>query len=818
MADIQISRQTVISFPEENIPPITEGIMDGSLLVSEILLSSHIAFGEINCNKFEVDLQYASDLTGKKIYVYQIIDDVQTPIFTGYVQSSRLDDFGAYRKVVAYDLFYTQGSQDAAAWWNIFWQSRQSSTLGEVLRNFLTYFNIPYVDKTLLNDSMSVSKTQEFSSIRVIDMMKLLCEANICNPNVNRTGEIEFVTIYNTTAISVTDNYEWDNSNFEDYNINPIGLVQIYNKDGHIAISIGSGTNCLRIKDNLFFYDKSATDLNTIATRIYNAVSSLTYMPASIKLILSDPRIKVGTIVNSSKGNSLVCEIEMSGPMLIEETIRSVGEEILAEADSFDAVESRVSDVSDRTTSLEGTTTAIQADIQELYGMITGSYILPFGIVLDEVTDLDQGGSANNVLMFRYNLVESNSVTLYARLAYNVHTFTKTVDGVDYFQNAQVTTKYLLDNAVITSDVAELTDGWHTETYTFLINNAPAGTHDIYLSLESRGASLYSMNAVTGFLVVLAEGSTPAPVPGIDVEDLSDWERTTSAFTITTSLDVNSVSLIRDPDQSVYDILYLKIPMVVMNVYDIEFYLYSSTGFTNYDATNNPCCAYITSNRPTQGDSAFQSRYWKSDNWNTQQATDYTKYTSMFGFTAQVDTYIALNFSGMTPNTQADFQIRGLKVTRRNIQISVHELQVGEWVVSYRSGLGDRGGQLTQSADVIALRMFGDNGWMTCAVISDVDLIGKFNDLGDWFRYGKFVLSDSTIVYIAVVWGFMDPGGDDAVYIWDSNQQIIKTMSNSNEIYWSPGSQATPTSELIEPHMTPEFDAWLVNRWGGNNS
>jgi hypothetical protein len=535
----------------------------------------------------------------------------------------------------------------------------------------------------------------------------------------------------------------------------------------------------------------------------------LTYMPASIKLILSDPRIKVGTIVNSSKGNSLVCEIEMSGPMLIEETIRSVGEEILAEADSFDAVESRVSDVSDRTTSLEGTTTAIQADIQELYGMITGSYILPFGIVLDEVTDLDQGGSANNVLMFRYNLVESNSVTLYARLAYNVHTFTKTVDGVDYFQNAQVTTKYLLDNAVITSDVAELTDGWHTETYTFLINNAPAGTHDVYLSLESRGASLYSMNAVTGFLVVLAEGGTPAPVPGIDVEDLSDWFRTTSAFTITTALDVNTVSLIRDPDQNVYDILYLKIPMVVANVYDIDFYLYSPTGFTNYDATNNPCCAYISSRRPGSGGGDFQNHYWKSDNWDTQQATDYTKYSGMFGLTAQVDTYIALNFAGMTPNTSAEFQIRGFKITRRNIQLTFHELQVGEWV----SLGGYRSAQLTQNIDAIGLKIYGDNGWMSSGIISNVDLNGKLNDPGSWFRCTSFRLSDSTVVYIAGVWGFL---GNADTYILDSGEHIIKTVTNSSEIYYSPGTSELPP--IIEPPITLEFDAWLVDRWGGNNS
>lgn len=342
MADILINRQTIISFPDEqDTPDITSGIVEGSLVVSEILLTQGLQFGAVNSNRFEVDLQYVDDLTGRKIYVYQTDNNVITPIFTGYVQSCKQDDHEIYRKVVAYDLFYYLGSRDVAYWWTNFWEGHENSTvtLGEALRDFLTTYAVTYVDKELLNDSMEITNTQDFPTIRFDAMLQLLCEANLCNPNVNRQGQVEFITVYDSTERSVEDAYEWDNTDFEDYVTQPIDLVRIQVKGGVVGALIGEGSNCLNIKNNPFFYDKDEIELGVIAQTIYNAVSELSYKPASIKMILSDFSIKLGDMVRSSKGISLVCALDFSGSMLIEETITSVGEEAQPETEAYSSAE-----------------------------------------------------------------------------------------------------------------------------------------------------------------------------------------------------------------------------------------------------------------------------------------------------------------------------------------------------------------------------------------------------------------------------------------------------------------------------------------------
>lgn len=355
MSDIIVSRQTVISFPDEvDTPDITEGIVENSLSVSEILFSEGVQFGKVNNNRFEVDLQYDEDLTGRKIYVHQIDNNVDTPIFTGYVQSSKLDDHEIYRKVVAYDVLYTLGTRDVSTWWETFWGTRETSTLGEALRNLLAVFGISYVDKTLLNDSMTIAKSQEFPSLRFEAMLQFMCEANLCNPNINRSGVLEFITVYDSTTHSIEDAYEWDNTDFEDYVTQPIDLVRIHVKGGRIGAVAGTGKNCLCIKNNPFFYGKETADLILIAQTIYNTLSELSYKPARIKMILSDFSIHLGDMVESSKGLSLVCSLDFDGPVLIEETINSIGEETAAEVEPYNSAEANAWDAQRAVEEIEG--------------------------------------------------------------------------------------------------------------------------------------------------------------------------------------------------------------------------------------------------------------------------------------------------------------------------------------------------------------------------------------------------------------------------------------------------------------------------------
>ena len=841
MADIVVERQTVISFPDSNIPDITEGIMEGSLHVSEILLSKHIAFGELNSNMFEVELQYDSDLSGKKIYVYQNIGTSVIPIFTGYIQSSRLDDYGEYRKVVAYDWFYKNGSQDATAWWNAFWDANDSSTLGVLLRNFLLYFSIPYVDKTLLNDNMTVTKTQDFTSIRVEDMLSLLCEANLCNPNFNRSGYLEFVTIYNASTKSIIDNYEWNNSKFEDYEITTIGLVQIYNSDGHIAVTIGSGTNCLRIKDNPFFFDKSTSELTTIATTIYNTVSSIQYMPADIKMILSDTSIHVGDLVTSSKGTSLVCEIEMSGPLLIEETLRSVGEEVVAEADSYDPKESRIQKVQKQTTAVGQSVSVLNSQVQELFKRVTNRYLLPFGMVLDEVTDLDDGGTPNNVLMFRYSSnSDNNSLTVHAELNFNVHTFEKEIDNIDCFQDALVTVAVILDETNRLVDFVEyLRDGWHVLNLDYLIGSAPSGTHDIYVAIQSQGASLYSMKVVSGYINALGTAAS-GPKQFYNIADMSTWIQTIANFCIDNFVgDVNILTVTTQSNWNWYERIYRQIRVDPFGTYRVTFDVQVVEDFVNdrHSQTDNLVRFQVGFRVPSTYN--YKNDLWtQSDPFPTQASDSFVSMEVTYNnneYGQQTNqafgvNYLIFNFSGMPVSSSGKFNIRNLSIIKTNSDLQLIDWESNLYVWNFKGQVSNLVYfKTTGTLDAVILRGCGGThdsyAFVTriFSVIISKEEVNIDNYIAEYCAYGVVDYADAQIEFKnsitlsngRVVYAYARKYAIASASV-DAMQSFYSTTLNSPEANALGGSYDVYTMDEDKTHynISYELDDYLCEKWG----
>lgn len=830
MADIQVGRQTVISFPDDNIT-LTEGIMDASLSVSEILLSKHIAFGELNINKFEVDLHTDRDVIGKKIYVYQNIGTSVVPIFTGYVQSSKLDDFGEYRHLIAYDLFYTKGVLDVADWWDTYWESNEVSTLGALLRSLLSTFSIPYVDKVLLNDSMSITKTQEIASMKLSDMLKLICEANVCNPNIDRQGVLEFVTVYNATEKSVVDNYEWNNSDFEDYTLAQIGLVQIWNRDGHIGVSVGSGTNCLAIKNNFFFYDKETSELSTLATAIYNAVHGITYTPASIKLILQDPTIKVGDKVRSSKGVSLVTELEMSGAMLIEETLKSNGEEITAEADSYNPTDSKVKDTQKQVQQVSNSVAVLNTQVQELFRKVTNRYLLPFGIVLDEVTDIDQGGTANNVLMFRYTSnSDNNSLTIHAELNFNVHTFEKEIDDVDYFQDAIVTVGVVLDTTTLLVDFIEyMRDGWKTVNLDYLLGSAPSGTHDIYVTVQSQGASLFSMEVVSGYINAL--GTTASgPKDYYNVNDMSSWQQTILDFMSDTYVsEVNKLTVNTDHSGD-YEKAYRQIRTDPKGTYKITFELKVNT---NYSKRSDLDGAIFEVGRLEPDDDKYltNGNFARSEAFSNIITNNFVHYEltyTNYWIDSSVTTknYLIFNFGGIAVGSNVNFDIKDIVIRKTNSNIKFIEWTAGSYVWNtYSGGWGEFPYfKMLGELDAIVIRGVGNdlNDNMSFysvvwpAIITSVPI-----DIDTYIDVEEQTYSEEKEIVLKEI---LHLANGRTVYLYA--RSLLRLGSAQDGIYCSEtlyDEQALPIAGSIDVYkgegdshfyLSYELDDYLCERWG----
>ena len=146
MLDIVSQRQTYILvadddalypsehiFPSEDLFPKDAGLLTitnivaGSLKLSEYICERVPQFGQMFASKFECKIYLTDDLKGKFIQVYQMNNGVYRQVFTGQIDSCKLDKMGTDRTIIAYDRAYTKGQINVAEWWTEFWRLIRSS-------------------------------------------------------------------------------------------------------------------------------------------------------------------------------------------------------------------------------------------------------------------------------------------------------------------------------------------------------------------------------------------------------------------------------------------------------------------------------------------------------------------------------------------------------------------------------------------------------------------------------------------------------------------------------------------------------------------
>lgn len=376
-----INRQTIISFPlNDNREDITTGIEAGSLYLNKILFEKQLNFGECHSDRFEVTLFDCDDITGETIQVYQLDysedeeNPVRTDLFHGVVDSCTREDNGVNRKIVAYDLMYTIGNLDATDWWNTFWSDRISATIYEIFNSLITTFNIqlfPVSDPIEDMPNMQLEITQ-FSGVQAITVGTVLAYiGQICmfNPHFTATGAGRLLLICYAYGLfegiapqDIEGMYEDENSHFEEYVTEPVTRVVIYGETDVIAGEYGTGDNVYVFKNNPLLYNLTNTTYDAVAQTIYETLSAIEmttgytgicYKPAEIKMIVAKNSVSgtfgLGGLVQTPQGISIISSIEMSGTMLIEQTIRSVGNQKLT-PDDFNLTDSKIGKVTEQAT------------------------------------------------------------------------------------------------------------------------------------------------------------------------------------------------------------------------------------------------------------------------------------------------------------------------------------------------------------------------------------------------------------------------------------------------------------------------------------
>ena len=349
MADIVSQRQTHILvadegglypaetvIPADDLFPIDPNLLDitnivaGSLKLSELIAEKVPQFGQMYASKFECKVYLTDDLKGKFIQVYQLDGDVYKAVFTGLIDSCKLDKLGTDRTIVAYDYAYTKGQLNVAEWWTQFWTGKETSTLKACRDSMLTWAGITFENVELPNDSLQITKTVDLTSCTLTTMLKMMCELSYCFPHFDRTGELKFILLnLEPEVIDLTDKYEWAKSTFEEYVTSEITGVQFYDSGSELKYTYGETDNAYPVRQNIFLYDRPTTILDSVAQQFMEYLSEFTYTPASVKMIISDLDFELGQYVHTEKGNFYILRNTLSGAQLYEQTLKAEGQSVL---------------------------------------------------------------------------------------------------------------------------------------------------------------------------------------------------------------------------------------------------------------------------------------------------------------------------------------------------------------------------------------------------------------------------------------------------------------------------------------------------------
>lgn len=334
-------------FPDADIYPQgfqeISNIVSGSMKLTEIIADKELRFGAIYASKFEVQVfNLTSDISGKMIQVYQLVNGEYRGIFFGKIESCQKDNTGYDRTIVAYDMSYYYRDVDVSDWWVDFWHENGTATLFDVRKSLLEYMGIESKNVQGVNDYRVVRKNVSATYLSFNTVLSMTCELNGFLPHFNRDGILEFINLsylmtkpinlYESTGISGYNLYEGLNSTFEDYITDTITGVEFYDSEGELKYVVGDITNTYKLSSNIFCYDMSTFELKSFGESLLLILKQIKYTPATVKMIVGDLSYTVGSYMKTSNGNFFIFENQYSAAQLVEQTMICRGEQKLGES------------------------------------------------------------------------------------------------------------------------------------------------------------------------------------------------------------------------------------------------------------------------------------------------------------------------------------------------------------------------------------------------------------------------------------------------------------------------------------------------------
>lgn len=363
-------------------------ILDNSMIYSEefeleesLCSDDELRFGacEASCVKFRI-FEIPNRLVGQKITISEVLGgQTDSPMQIGKykIASAKPTADRDFIDIVAYDVMYDIIHSDVAAWYNNQFKATTSTatdedgnettvvtysttTLKKFRDSFFLHFGIDQADVTLPNDNMVVSKTIEIvpnedgtigETLSGSTVIEAICELNGCFGHINRNGKFEYVTLQpiskelfpaddlfprndlypasDNTGV-VIYNWQYEATEYEDFDVQPITQVQIIQEDNDIGMTVGSDGNKYVVNSNFLTYSLSDEELETVGTNLLSVIEKAKYTPIKANVI-GNPCVTVGDIIkivtNSAILYSYVINRSLKGCQSLTDEFESNGEE-----------------------------------------------------------------------------------------------------------------------------------------------------------------------------------------------------------------------------------------------------------------------------------------------------------------------------------------------------------------------------------------------------------------------------------------------------------------------------------------------------------
>lgn len=329
-------KQLIIATDDGSVTITNTELHQESFELTESLCSeSELTFGacEAAAVKFTMSNVFTS-LKDKWITVKIILDGNSDNSFIlgrYKVASDKPTADRTKREIEAYDMLYDVINADVVDWYNSILPTTDAYITFKAFRDsFFAHFGITQKEITLVNDTMTVSRTVDTDELSGGQVLNAICEINGCLGHIGRSGQFEYVYLDNTSPITIDKNH-YTSADYQDYIVSQIDKLQIRQDENDIGAIVGTGSNTYVIENNFLVYGKDAATLKTIATNIFDKIKGITYRPAEISSS-GNPCIEVGDAIKLSSKyaeiNTYVLERILKGIQALTDSYTAQGEQL----------------------------------------------------------------------------------------------------------------------------------------------------------------------------------------------------------------------------------------------------------------------------------------------------------------------------------------------------------------------------------------------------------------------------------------------------------------------------------------------------------